>query len=308
MWIDLFSLVIPMLLALGLGILSRKKQLLSPQEVEGLKKLVCSILLPFVVLGSFSSLRFELKTLVLLLMGTAVNLLGYCMGGLGKRQGEFALYRPFLLSSMEAGMLGYALFAMVFGSDKLPYFVIFDAGQAIFFFLFFLPRLQNTALGKKEPIFPQVFKQPIVWTLFLGTLLSLSGIHRLLTEAPIGRIWQKSIELLSAPVSCVMLFVVGYGIKLNGSILRSVSKAALLRMGYMLPVSVLCAFLIYSLGMDRLYCYGLLLFCAMPPSYLLPVYVKGDREQAFVNSFLSLYALYSLSFTLLLFALKQIGG
>ena len=301
-----FSVVfVPMALLCLLGNLCKRKSLLSETEVGGLKKLVCSVLLPFLVYEAFSTVDFSSKTLLLLLMAFLMNLIAYFVGGATKGfLKEQSAYHKYLISSTEAGMIGYALFSLLFTSENLRYIAVFDAGQSIFFFGLYLPSLQRESTGKASSIGKTVLTNPVIWGLVLGVTANLTGFAAAMSGTVVGDTISACTAMAAGPVSCIMLFVVGYGISFDKETFRPVLKSSLLRTGVLLPLSLLFAFLIGKLGLDPLYQYGVILFGALPASYLVSAYVTGDKNQRYVNTQLSFYVLYTLLVTIVLGLVK----
>ena len=150
--------------------------------------------------------------------------------------------------------------------------------------------IQGNAYGWTSPA--------IAATMLLGLAANVTGLWQLLCASPAGPAAENILAVLSAPVSCIMLFAVGYGLQPDRDTLKPVCRSALLRIGYMLPMSLGLMALIRHLGMDVRYAWGALLFFALPPSYLLSAYVREERPQHYVNTFLSLYVLYTLAVAL----------
>ena len=299
MLLKLISLLGPMALLIGLGYLCRRKNTFSPEEIGGLKKLVARVLLPFLVFTSFATVELEVRTLLLPLLSALIFLGAFGMGKLCRTlPGIYGEYHPFVAGSTEAGMVGYGLFAMLFGKESLPYFVIFDAGQSLIFFTVYLPALRRFTEGKRTFQLRSLLKDPLLLSMLLGLAANVTGLWQLLYASPAGPAAEDILAVLSAPVSCIMLFAVGYGLQPDRDTLKPVCRSALLRIGYMLPMSLGLMALIRHLGMDVRYVWGALLFFALPPSYLLSAYVREERPQHYVNTFLSLYVLYTLAVAL----------
>ena len=71
---------LPVFLALMLGVLCRKKQLLSREGIDALKKVAVDIGLPFVVVGAFATAQYTVNSLILPLVVFAAGCLGLFLG------------------------------------------------------------------------------------------------------------------------------------------------------------------------------------------------------------------------------------
>ena len=191
-----------MALLIGLGYLCRRKNTFSPEEIGGLKKLVARVLLPFLVFTSFATVELEVHTLLLPLLSALIFLGAFGMGKLCRTlPGIYGEYHPFVAGSTEAGMVGYGLFAMLFGKESLPYFVIFDAGQSLIFFTVYLPALRRFTEGKGTFQLRSLLKDPLLLSMLLGLAANVTGLWQLLCASPAGSAAEDILAVLSAPVS-----------------------------------------------------------------------------------------------------------
>ena len=104
---------LPVFLALGLGVLCRRKNLLNREGINALKKVAVDIALPAVMFSAFATAEYTVTSLIL-----PGIMYAFCCGALvigtvalkiGKNKSRLA---RFLTTGFEAGMLGYALFVL----------------------------------------------------------------------------------------------------------------------------------------------------------------------------------------------------
>lgn len=107
------------MLMLGIGMLCRSRNMISREGINALKSVVVNITLPAVLLGAFATTRYTFMDVVIPLMMFLVCLVAWLMGkAAGKLPGLSSRFVPFLTTGFEAGMLGYALFEMLYGSAR----------------------------------------------------------------------------------------------------------------------------------------------------------------------------------------------
>lgn len=303
MLLSLLKVTVPLLTAILLGNLSRTRRTVPQEGVDGAKKLVINVFLPAQVLNAFAAMELTLSTLLVPACSCALCFFAFFVGvKTQKRLGKFGPYHCFLMSSSEPGMLGYALFSLLYGADGLAPIVLADSGLAIFFFSFFLPRLMrlNAEEGERKSAWREALASPVLRMLLLGIVLNLTGLYDKLMATAAGEIFSETLALLSAPVSCLMLFSVGYGMKIEKDILRPVLKTSFWRLVAFLPLGILFCFILTKAGFGRAYINALLLFCCLPASYLVSAYLKGEEVQRYGNTELSLHALVSVVATILI--------
>lgn len=296
MLISLLKVIVPLFTVILLGNLCRIRNTVSAQSIEGMKKLVLNVFLPAQVFLAFTSMELTLSTLLIPASSCALCFFAFFVGTLTeKRLGKYGPWHRFLMSSSEPGMLGYALFALLYGQDGLAPIVLVDSGLAIFFFSFFLPRLMkmNAEEGERKSGWQAAAESPILRMLLLGVILNLTGLYDKLMATQAGAMVTDTLSLLAAPVSCLMLFSVGYGMRIGREILRPVIKTSFWRLVAFLPFCTLLCLLLRKAGFGQEYLNALILFSCLPASYLISAYLKGDEMQRYGNTELSLHALVS---------------
>lgn len=295
MLISLLKVIAPLFTVILLGNICRQRNTISPESVEGLKKLVLNVFLPAQVLHAFASMELSIGTLLIPASSCALCFFAFFVGKLTeKRLGKYGPYHRFLMSSSEPGMLGYALYGLLYGQEGIAPIVLADSGLAVFFFSFFLPRLMKlSAEDEKKSAWKAAAESPILRMLVLALILNLTGLYGRLMQTEAGDIVSGTLELVSAPVSCLMLFSVGYGMRIDREILRPVLKTSFWRLVGFLPLGAVFCILLTKAGFGREYINALLLFCCLPASYLISAYLQGDEMQRYGNTELSLHALVS---------------
>ena len=134
--ISIIQTALPVFLALAMGMLCRKKKFLTRDGVDTLKKVVINITLPAVLLNAFATAEYTLAALILPAVMFALCCVALVLGKLIIRIGGMkSRLAPFLATGFEAGMLGYALFALLFPNKSLSAFALPDIGQTLFVFI-----------------------------------------------------------------------------------------------------------------------------------------------------------------------------
>lgn len=202
---------------------------------------------------------------------------------------------PFLMSGFEAGMLGYALYILLFGSDNIEYFAKVDLGQVIFVFTVFLTLLKQKESGSFKESLKTMGKSPVILSITLGVLIGATGLGKIIDESMVGGIFQYIFDFISAPTAAVILFVVGYELefrKLNFKSLLSVVLTRLIIMG------VFCIVILMGVGaiipINDYLKWAFVLMFMLPPPFVLPIFVENDDENAFISASLSVYTIVTL--------------
>ncbi|MDO4344640.1 MAG: hypothetical protein Q4C50_07545 [Eubacteriales bacterium] len=300
MGLQVIQMVLPVLIMIGLGYFCNKKQIFDMNGLKGLKALLGDIMLPVVLFNAFFTADYSLRVVVVFLVvylgfGAAIAL-GFFLRPLVKPYGKFL---PFLLSSAEGGMLGYALYGLIAGSQSG--FAAVDLGQTVFAYTAWLGLLISVDGGevKAEKLLKNMFSNKCFLGMALGIVLGAAGIGGLVMESFAGGIVRSVISMITAPVSAVVLLMVGYELNLKKELFGPVLKTILLRlviMGALLVVSNLVIFGIFPF--DKELEIALMVLYALPAPFIIPIFSDVGEDGEYVSTSLSVHTLV----TVLLYA------
>lgn len=291
---------LPVLAALLLGMFCREKQFLTRDGIEALKKVVINLTLPFVLVNAFATAEYSFTTLLqpllVFLLCCAGLVLGRLFSKLLKLPGRLPAY---LCGGFEAGMLGYALFVLLFPQDSTANFAILDLGQTLFVFTLYKGLLSGKDSGKA--LVRDILISPIIWAICAGVLLGATGLYKAMGQ------WSGIIDsltsFLSAPTGMIILLTVGYDLVLKEIKFKDTARYILLRLAAM---AVLLAVLI---GLNRTVLNGMIhegaavLMFILPPPYVLPIFADDPTQRTAMSSALSALTLT----TIVLFAVMTLA-
>ena len=295
--ISILETALPVFLALGLGMLCRKTGFLSREAIDALKKVVINLTLPAVLVGAFATAEYSASTIVLPALVYALCCLALGLGfGLTKLFRVKGRLAPFIASGFEAGMLGYALFALLFPEVSVSKFAILDLGQTLFVFTLFKILLSGKtdlkAIGK------DMVRTPILWAVLAGVLIGATGLFGLMEKAGVSGVLTSATDFISAPTGMIILLTVGYDLvpkeipwkrTMGLIVLRLVSMAVVLGVTVLLNRTVLNG-IIFE--------WAMVLMVILPPPYVIPVFADEPNERVQISSALSALTLV----TMILFA------
>ena len=293
---------LPVLAALALGVLCRKLNFLTRDGVDTLKKVVVNLTLPAVVFAAFATAEYSLQTIAIPVL---VFLL--CCAGLGLGRLLARLLRlpgrvtPYLAAGFEAGMLGYALFALLFPQESSARFAILDLGQTLFVFTLYKALLSG---GKEtKSLWKDIVNTPILWGAFAGLLVGATGLFAWMTRNGSAAVVTSLTDFLSAPTGMMILLAVGYDLDFAQIRWRETARFVVLRLAAM---AILFAVLLL---VNRTLLHGIifegaaLLLFILPPPYVLPIFADEPSQRAQISSALSALTVV----TLLLFAVMTVA-
>lgn len=299
--LSVIQTALPVFLALGLGMLCRSRNFLSRDGVDALKKVVINLTLPFVLLNAFATAEYSAAALILPALMFLICCLALGLGFLAVRifkiKGRLI---PFLFSGFEAGMLGYALFVLLFPDVKVSTFALPDIGQTLFVFTLYKILLS----GKKDfkMIARDMATTPILWAVAAGVLLGATGLYGKLTQWGVGGVLDACTSFLSAPTGMIILLTVGYDLVIREIPWKKTVGMIMMRLGIM----VICygvAVLLNRAVLDNILFEGaMVLMLILPPPYVIPVFADEPAERVQISSALSAMTLV----TIVLFAVYSV--
>ena len=295
---EILAIVLPVFLVLGLGMFCSRRGVIDRSGMEGIKQLATGMLLPVTLFNALGTAEYSPATLVLVgvmfLVLTAALLAGSLLrpvlGGSG-------VYLPFLTTTYEGGMMAYPLYISLCGAAALSNIAALDMANCIFTFTVYLTLITAAGQGRcsGQELLRTVLHAPALYGVAGGILLGATGLLPALLASPVGLVYEAAVEMLSTPLSALILFCVGYDLRLDRQVLSAAGLAALLRLVLQSLLLAAVWFLLGPLFTVREQQIALVLYLCMPPCFMAPLYAKGTEHKAFASTALSLYTLVSLA-------------
>ncbi|MBR6028671.1 MAG: hypothetical protein IKP40_06225 [Clostridia bacterium] len=290
--------ILPVLLMLFLGALCRKKQMLTREGVQALKTVAVNIALPAVLLHTFAVTSYTLSDALIPLMMYGICIAAFWLGKtLGRRLGMKSPFVPFLTTGFEAGMLGYALFTLLCGSDRVAEFARIDLGQVLFVFTLYkiLLSREEGRQASTGQLFREMALSPIILAIFAGVLLGATGLYQALVPSGVSGILDACTDFVSAPTAALILLAIGYDLVLADIPWRETCAVVGLRLAIMAALGGALLLALRLLWPDLRPEAAVIMMFLLPPPFVLPVFAAGAQERAYVSAALSVSTLVSIA-------------
>lgn len=309
----LLTMLLPILVTLGLGVIIRKTALLSREGIDALKKVVTRVTLPFVVFQAFYAMDYSMDALVTTLFVLAACLVLFALGYLfQKRFAHITSLLPFTLSGFEMGMLGYPLYLVMAGQTHMGKMAMSDLGQVVFVFTVYLFMLRRQTGQAQSPgkAGMDALKNPVLIAVALGLLVGVTGLGRFMRGTPAGEAVDAVCGFVSAPTAVLILLTIGYDLVFEPRMLKRAGLVVLLRLVLVgLVGGAMCLLLFRVIPFDPWLLLAILLMLSLPAPFVLPVYSQTRAEAEFVSVYLSLGTLvFVVLYAALLFLKPVITG
>ena len=289
------ELTLPVLVLIGLGILYRTKKVFDAKGIAGLKKLISRYLMPVTLFNSLAKIQLS-GTVALLGLTCFIMCCVSLLLGLATRKvcREFS-YHPYLCSAYEIGMLGVALFPLLFGDTGLGFLASMDIGACFFFFCLYIPMLNGGKGDGLKQTLKNIFSGPALIACLLGVFSNVTGLSHLIFDSAIGPVFDSIIAMLTKSITPLILIVVGYGFSLNQKLLPAVLKTSAMRLLISIPVCLLALLLLSLFGVrDESVRFAVIFVSSLPAPFSTSVYAKDDAQQEYMNTQMSLYVIVTI--------------
>lgn len=296
---DVSILVVPLLIMLVIGVIFRQKKLITPQGISDIKTIIINVCLPAVIFTAFYNADYNAGTaitaVVIFLILLAALFIGFLFKKIFRLKNQVM---PFLNTGFESGMLGYTLFALLFGAQNLGYFAIMDFGQEIFIFTVFMTMLntRNSPNYTFKKAVKNIFTAPPFIAIIIGIAVGVTGLGKAIDASEVGATINSVVSFMSGPISALILLVIGYSIEFSRPNLKASFQTILLRVATVYALYLLTFYLLNALiPMNALNNWALLLFFILPPPFVIPIFVRKGEEQSYISTTLSIYSLFSIA-------------
>ncbi len=294
--ISVIASCLPVFLALAMGSFCRGRKFITREGVDTLKKVIINLTLPFVLFDSFATAEYSVSSLVI---PAVVFVLCTLLLGLGfliiRLSGMKSRLAPFLASGFEAGMLGFALFGLMFPDESLSKFAMIVLGQEIF--VFTLYKMLLTRKTKLKDILKDFVTSPTLMAVVLGILVGATGLYEALGQ------WTQVVDsvtsFISAPTGMIILLTVGYDLVLREIPWKRTGGLIAMRLGLMVLAFGILVLLNRTVLGGIIFEGAALVLVILPPPFIIPVFTDEPEERVQISSALSALTLV----TMLLFAL-----
>lgn len=292
MIIKTISIILPILTIIIIGMLCKKNKILSNDGLDGIRSIVSNILLPIVLFNAFFTASYSIRMLIVFItsfIGFAIAFgLGFLFKGIVK---PYDKYFPFLVTSSEVGMLGYALFALIAGEGSTSTLAIVDIGQTIFAYSIWITTLKaidGSKMSIKDIVSNFIHTKPAMGML-IGIILGLLGIGDFILSSNLSLIYTQLVSFITAPTGVLILIIVGYDLQFNKSLIKPICITSFMRVLFMGIMCFICSIIIFSITpFDKTLMMALILTCSLPAPFIIPLFSDTKLDGPYVSASYSL--------------------
>ena len=295
-WMTVLQIITPIFVAAGLGILAKRKDMISAEQMQGLQQFVMKFGLPCVVFNSCYGAKISAEAVTSMALVVPLVLLSSVWAFRSREKWGGYHNFPMLFSAKETGMLGIPLFMTLFGVEQAYRVGVLDLAQSVIA----IPCIAILAADAgKNPTVGEIAKKVVKSSLLimsvLGLVLNLSGAAAWMNGVGIGGIITETTGFLSQPVSAAMLFSVGYNFSMGKDSRGEIFRMAAIHFALFAVFCGIMQGVLLLLGdVEPETRWAVLLYCALPASYLSPGLGRNEREYTVSSGVCSVLTVVSL--------------
>lgn len=294
--LSLLEIIIPIVACMGLGVLARKKNIITAEQNSGVQQFVLKFCIPCVLFNSCLEAQLGSQSLITMVM--VVPVLFLCSLWAFRARKKRYLYHnlPMLFAAHETGMLGLPLCMILFGASQAYRMGIMDMTQGLISIPVMVILSANTGENPRiRDIIKKVLLSPMLIMSVLGFVLVLSGAADWLDAVGIGSIITKTTSFLAQPVSAAILFTIGYNFSLNRENRKEIFKIASIGFAFSVAAClVMQGVLCLVTNVEPVTRWIVLLYCLLPASYLAPGLSRNARESTVASGVCSMLTVVTL--------------
>lgn len=290
------EIIMPIFVAIFLGMLAKRRNMITPEENRGLQQFVTKFGVPCVLFNSCLSSNLGAESITSMALVLPLLLLS-SIWSFRARKSKYPYYNlPLMFSAQESGMLGIPLYLTLFGTAEAYRMGVLDMTQA----LIAIPVIailgsdagENPSIGS---IVKKVFQSPLLIMSLLGLVLNLSGAADFLDSIGVGGVITETTGFIAQPVSAVILFSVGYNFSLGEGNRKQIFKLCGVHFSLFAIFCVIiqaAMFLLPSVEPETRW--AILIYCTLPASFLTPGFGKNEEEYTVASGVCSILTVVSL--------------
>ena len=296
------STLFPVFFMVLLGIISRIKGFVTPEQKEGANNIVFNVLFPILIFNILLTSKIESSAILIVVYVFIAFVLTMFIGKLfTKFTGErFSHISYFMLTTCEGGNVALPLYTSIVRVAYASNTVIFDIAETVIAFIIIPVLVAKATSGNTstKELLKTIFTNSFVIAVMLGLVLNLLGAYDMLSQTAFIDLYTNTIQQATAPIVSLILLIIGYNLKINKDTLGSLLKLVGVRIVFYILVIVGFFIFFPHLMADKIYMMAVLIYFMCPTGFAMPMLIsplnKSEEDEDFTAAFISLFMVITL--------------
>lgn len=291
---DTVRVMLPVLVMIIMGFIFNRTGFISEKGMDDIKKYITKIALPVTIFHAMSIATLNKDTgkiiITMFIMLSLAMVIGFLLRPLLKE--PYKNYLPFMITVFEGGMFSYPLYQNLCGDEYFVNIVIVDIAGCIFGFGIFygiLALVDQKLKFSFKTMGKTALTSPTFLAVVFGLCANMTGIMDKLLGSNIGDMYISVKEIITAPLTAMILLVVGYSLKMDKSLLKVCAETVVLRC---IVIALLGFAVIKVLGNsigDKYMLTAFLIMFITTPTFSAPGFVKNKDAGSYFAMTTSLF-------------------
>lgn len=217
-----------------------------------------------------------------------------------RNENKYEKISPYLLLTCEGGNVALPLYLSMVAKSNAVNIITFDvAGILINFGL--LPILVTRELSEKADIktmLKKIIMSPFMLAVVFGIIANITGLQGYIINGGLGNVYTSTIDMVITPITGIILFTLGYELKMEKSLLLPLLKLGVIRICGCVVIIIGFFILFPTYMADNIFKAGVLLYFMCPTGFPVPLQIKqlvrSEDEENFISAFISLFMIIAL--------------
>lgn len=294
------EIILPVFAMLILGMVCRKRKLLTKGGIDNMKMLVTNIMLPVAIFHALATADYSLETGKLVGIMFVMLLLSFGMGFVLRpfMEDKYRKYLPFMVSVYEGGLMAYPLYTSLCGQENLSQIAVLDIAGLLFGFSIYMGMLGQVENGEKinvKKLCMSALRTPAFIASVLGIIAGLSKVVVRLIDSPFGGTYLAVEDILTTSVTAIILIVVGYSMELTPELIKPCLKTILMRIIVQMTMTAGVLFTVHRfIGNNMLLDLAIITYMSAPATFSMQTFLKKEEGSAYVSTSNSMYCMVSI--------------
>lgn len=292
----------PVFFMVILGLFARIKGFVTVEQKNGANNIVFNILFPILIFNVLFTSKIEASALYIVLYVLIAFCLTMVIGKfLGKLTGEkFSHISHYMLTTCEGGNVALPLYTSIVGVAYASNTVIFDLAGTLVAFVIVPILVAKNSVGEisSRDLTKKILSNSFVIAVIMALCLNFLGVYTMLSESHFIDIYTNTISMATAPIVGMILFIIGYDLKIDMDTIAAILKLLVLRIA--LYILIIIGFFVFfpQLMAEKTYLIAVLIYFMCPTGFALPMQIsplyKKEEDSSFTSAFISLYMIITL--------------
>lgn len=293
------QIIAPVLIMLLIGYICKRKEIITVTGVDNIKKYITTFPLPLTIFHAVSTADYSREVLLVFCISLSAAIIAMLVGFAAKNivKEPYRKYFPYVMTIYEGGMMAFPLYQSLMGAEYMSNIAIIDVPCGIFAFGIYFGMVKMTDQGIKinpKELLKNALSSPCFMALCLGLVAGTTGVMNKFLTTEISTVYISVKDLITAPLSAMILLCVGYEFMLEKDSIGVCLKTVFARLIIHLLLLVGIVFLARKWEFSQPMIYGLILYFLTLPSLCLSSFVKNKEASKYISTTSSLYLIITL--------------